>query len=554
MSPVAVHDPHIDQMPGLGLELVAVSSTDPELVLHRYVSRDASGLVKIPTANSIALARATTSKSAKDVLADTDKGSPCSDVCDEGVPTLVDFEPGDPTDPHNFSPLRKKIITLAMICTINNSTFASSVSSGASKAIKADFGCSSVLTTLLVTLYMIGFVVGPSFWAPMSEYIGRRYVLFASCTFYLIFTIACAVSPNIGALLAFRFLQGLNATCPISVSGGVFADIYVEPIKRGRAVAVFCGFTILGSLFGPFIAGYVSTSHLGWRWAFWITAIMAAAALVFLIAVLPETFRPVLIMRRAQKMRDEGLNVVSAYDLQDQDVKGIFMNVILRPVRMLFSEPIVAAICVYVGFIYGIFYIFFLAYPIIFQDERGMSPGKGGLMLLPIAIGAIATSAIHYRYDVYVERLRNSGVDVPVERDRLPVTICTAWCLPIALFWLAWTSYQSVPFGVVMLGGIFFGLGFTSLFIGFLNYVTDCYKIYAASAHGIMSMTRSILASCFPLFAPAMYNGIGVHWATTIFAILAALMAPIPILFYKYGPYLRAHSKFAATLATQNNP
>ncbi|KAK9362980.1 major facilitator superfamily domain-containing protein [Lipomyces starkeyi] len=308
----------------------------------------------------------------------------------------------------------------------------------------------------------------------MSEHVGRKYILLS-------------------------FLEGLSATCPIAVSGGVFADIYSDPIKRGRAVALFCGSTIMGSLSGPFIAGYVSTSYLGWRWVFWLTAIFSGVTLVCTSLVLPETFRPILMMRRAQKLRKEGHNVVAAYELEDKDLK------------MLFKEIIVATICLYVGFTYGLLYMFFQAYPVIFQQERGMSPGKGSLMLLPSTL-----------------------------------------VLPIGLFWLAWTSYNRIPFAITMIGGVFFGLGFTSLFIGFLNYATDCYKIYAASAHGIMSVTRSIIATCLPLFATAMYDRLGVHWATTLWAFISLAMAPIPILFFKYGHILRQRSAFTSSLATQN--
>jgi MFS family permease len=56
---------------------------------------------------------------------------------------------------------------------------------------------------------------------------------------YTIFTMACALAPNWAALLIFRLLTGINASSPITVTGGVYADIYSDPATRGRAMAVF---------------------------------------------------------------------------------------------------------------------------------------------------------------------------------------------------------------------------------------------------------------------------------------------------------------------------
>ncbi|KAK9458476.1 major facilitator superfamily domain-containing protein [Lipomyces oligophaga] len=578
--PVPVHGPVSSELPGVEVELVAESASDPELLLHRVLSRDqnrnsADVLVRIPTAKStystdhpypsgIVLsipekeadertvsASARKEKDSFDHGGDSEDGSQCTTEARE-PPILLDFAPDDPTDPRNFSPVRKMAIVVILIISLLNATFASSLTSGCSTEIREQFNVASIMTSLLVSLYMVGYVIGPLFWAPLSEHVGRKYIILSSFSCYFVFSIACAVAPNIGSLIVFRFLQGLCATCPIAVSGGVFADIYSDPIKRGRAVALFCGATIMGALAGPFISGYIATSYLGWRWVFWINSIFAGVTLVFLLIILPETFRPVILVRRAAVLRKSGENVVAAYELEDKTLRAVVLHVLLRPINMLFQEVIVAAVCVYVGFAYGLLYMFFMAYPIIFQEYRGMSPGKGGLMILPIGIGAILVTICHYRYDIWVQRQRTAGKVISLEHDRLFVTSIASFVMPIGIYWLAWTSYKSVPFGVTMLGGIFFGFGFCSLFIGFMNYVTDCYKIYAASGHGIMSVTRSLIAASFPLFAPAMYHRMGIHWATTLWALLATCLAPISYLFYRYGHLLRARSKWATALAKQN--
>ena len=61
----------------------------------------------------------------------------------------------------------------------------------------------------------------------------------ATFCLYTTFTLACAVAPNWPALLVFRLLVGVNAACPVSVVGGLYADIFSDPVTRGRAMAMF---------------------------------------------------------------------------------------------------------------------------------------------------------------------------------------------------------------------------------------------------------------------------------------------------------------------------
>jgi MFS family permease len=69
----------------------------------------------------------------------------------------------------------------------------------------------------------------------MSEYFGRRGVTLVAFGWFVIGSICCAVSPNIAALLVFRFLAGVGASAPMSVTGGTFADVWHEPQSRGRS-------------------------------------------------------------------------------------------------------------------------------------------------------------------------------------------------------------------------------------------------------------------------------------------------------------------------------
>ncbi len=63
--------------------------------------------------------------------------------------------------------------------------------------------------------------------------------MISSFTVFTLFTLACAVAPNWPSFLVFRLICGINASSPIAVVGGMYADIYNDPVTRGRAMAIF---------------------------------------------------------------------------------------------------------------------------------------------------------------------------------------------------------------------------------------------------------------------------------------------------------------------------
>jgi len=72
--------------------------------------------------------------------------------------------------------------------------------------------------------------------------------------------------------------------------------------------------------------------------------------------------------------------------------------------------------------------------------------------------------------------------------------------------------------------------------------------MFAASAIAANTFMRSLFGCVFPLFATYMFNGIGINWTMTLLGCVAALLVPLPIIFYIWGPKLRQKSKFAPSL------
>jgi MFS family permease len=105
------------------------------------------------------------------------------------------------------------------------------------------------LGAFVTSVYLLGYVAGPLVIAPMSEIYGRA-IVYNVCNFvFLIFQVACALAHSLGSLIAFRFLAGIAASCPITLGMGTVADLVVSE-KRGAVT----GLVFLGPLLGPTVA------------------------------------------------------------------------------------------------------------------------------------------------------------------------------------------------------------------------------------------------------------------------------------------------------------
>ncbi|KAI1337619.1 major facilitator superfamily transporter [Xylariaceae sp. FL0016] len=468
-----------------------------------------------------------------------------------GQKTIIAWEPGDKANPYNWSERRKALVLLTSMAQVMNSTMGSSLPSMAIPYIAKEFGVTSELQLVLpISTYLIGYVFGPILWGPMSEHIGRRDLSIATFLMFILWTMSCALAPNWPSLLIFRLFCGVFASAPIAVVTGILADIYNDPVQRGRAMAYFMVTTMGGPLAAPIISGFCSTS-IGWRWTFWIGLIFAGATLV-LVIILPETYAPVLLTRRAAKIRkaDPKAQVYSSSELEGHDYKQLVTRVLTRPIRMLLTELIVATTCLYLALVYSIFYMSFEAFPIIFQDVYDLSPGVAGLCYLPIGGGGILALPIFFGFDRVFRIAKEQGRPWSKKEEyrRVPLATIGGPMFVISMFWLGWTARPEVPFVVPMLAGLLFGGGFLLIFMGMLNYLTDAYEIFAASANAAASSARSTFAVVLPLATTPMFARLGINGACSLLGGLSLVLSIVPFIFLWKGERIRAGSKFCIAL------
>jgi multidrug resistance protein len=197
--------------------------------------------------------------------------------------------------------------------------------------------------------------------APLSEILGRRIIYASTLLVAVIFIIPCAVGKNMATLLVCRTLDGIAFSAPMTLVGGTLADLW-RTEERGVPMAAFSAAPFIGPAIGPLAGGFIA-DNLGWRWLYWIQLILSGAVWILITFTVPETYAPTLLSRRAKKMRKE-TGDESFVTEQDLDLRPFVERLrlfLIRPFQLLFLEPIVLFISVYMSVLYGLLYMFFVA-------------------------------------------------------------------------------------------------------------------------------------------------------------------------------------------------
>ncbi|KAJ9283852.1 hypothetical protein DTO021C3_8536 [Paecilomyces variotii] len=465
----------------------------------------------------------------------------------EDDPYAVEWIPNDPRNPMQYGEIKKWSITMCVAFATLAVALVSSAYTGGIDKIMLEFHIGEEVATLGVSLFVLGFAIGPLMWAPMSELFGRQVLFIGTYAGLTAFNAGCAGAQNIQTLIILRFFAGAFGSSPLTNAGGVIADMF-PAAQRGLAMSVFAAAPFLGPVLGPIIGGFLGM-NAGWRWVEGFLAAFAGALWIVGSLVLPETYAPVLLRRRAERLsKITGKVYRSKLDIERGKVSlgSAFKTSLSRPWILLFREPIVFLLSIYMAIIYGTLYMLFAAYPIVYQGGRGWNPGVGSLPFLGIMVGMLA--AVLYTIPDnkrYIRTQEKHGGFAPPEARLVPCLLASI-AVPVGLFWFAWTNYPSIHWMASIAAGVPFGFGMVLVFLSIMNYLIDAYTIFAASVLAANSVLRSCFGCAFPLFTTYMYNNLGIHWASSIPAFLAVACIPFPFLFYKYGPAIRTRCKFAA--------
>ncbi|OCH93210.1 MFS general substrate transporter [Obba rivulosa] len=450
----------------------------------------------------------------------------------------------------NWSRAKRWYMTYVASLLAFNATFASAAPAGIATNLIEQFGLSQELAVLTISLFVAGYCVGPLFWGPLSEQYGRRPIFLVSFPIYTCFQLGCALSRNKASIIIFRLLGGMFAAAPLTNSGALISDIW-DAKTRGKAITLFVLAPFIGPALGPLVGGYISDSGVTWRWLFWVLTIFAGCCFGIQLFTLPETYAPILLVQKARQLRRETGDQRYHAPFERSQKLGLaerLRQTLMRPFKILFQEPMLIATTIYMSFMYGTVYLLFEAFPVVFQEGHGFSPGKTGLMYIPLIIGSLLGGVVylvmfHPRYEAAVEAHKPNLVPPEI---RLDMAMTFAPLFAVTFFWFGWTSFPTISFWAPMMAGMTLGLSVICLFLALFNYIiADTYLFAAASALAANTVVRSSAGATFPLFATQMYNALNPRWASTLLGCFACLLLPIPFILKRYGAALRAKSRYA---------
>ncbi|KUJ08030.1 MFS general substrate transporter [Mollisia scopiformis] len=453
----------------------------------------------------------------------------------------------DPESPQNWSSNTKLLVT-AQICVLNFSVYVgSAIYTPGEESIMKDFGVSTTTATLGLSLFVLGYGLGPMLFSPMSEMpqIGRSGIYFWTLFMFVILQLPVGFAPNISVFLAFRFFTGFFGGPVLATGGATIADMY-PPTMISYGICIWGAFGILGPVLGPLVGGFAAQAK-GWKWTIWELTWLCSVVLVVLFFLMPETNPDNILYRRARRLRkatgDKRLKSQSEIDAAEHTWRDHLIG-LGKAFTLTFFEPVVFFVGLYTALLYGVLYIWFESFPLVFGNIYGFNTGEQGLAFLGIFVGGVLTLPCYLLWIKY-SFVPEFSKPVFVPEKILPPAFFGAFALPICLFMYGWTARESVHWIVPIIGSGIFTIAIICLFNPVLNYLGMAYPTYAASVYAGNTLFRASFGVIFPLFARALFHKLGIAGGNSLLGGLSILFIPIPFVLYKYGKPIRHASKNA---------
>ncbi|KAH8771129.1 putative bicyclomycin resistance protein [Diaporthe sp. PMI_573] len=420
---------------------------------------------------------------------------------------------------------------------------------------------SSELAAFVVSVDVLGFAFGPLLMAPLSEVYGRVKIYHVCDAGFIVSTILCGAAPNMPSLIVFRLCSGIFGALFSTIGGGCIADM-VRQEKRAGVMAL-CGFgNLLGPIVGPIMGGFINASW-GWRWTQYVVAIAAGVPAILMIFTFRESYHPVLLERRAAKLRKEtgNMSLKSKYDsgLAPAD---LLKRSIIRPSKLLVCQPIVTIAALFIGISYAILFVMFTSITSVFDEYYHFSASSAGLAFVGLGVGSVVGVLIYaIAANRYIKRKKlapSAAVSTSEEsngleggsgssqtpsqgikpEDRLFLLPVGSVMLPAGLLIYGWTIQYHIHWIVPIMATALIAAGNVIIYMSFQVFLVDSFTVYAASALAAMIVVRSLAAGLLPLSGLALYDTLGVGWGNTLLAFLNMLFIPVAWLIKKYGAYL----------------
>ncbi|KAI0129921.1 polyamine transporter 3 [Xylariales sp. AK1849] len=400
---------------------------------------------------------------------------------------------------------------------------------------------------MVLSIFLLGLAFGPLVASPLSETYGRVRVVQSWNFLYIVFNTACGAAKTIAAIIILRFLSGVFASATLGIGGGTLSDTF-RPKERGKGVAIYSWCSVIDPLFGVIVGGFVA-KYLTWQWTFYISSILSATVQLLGFIFLEETYAPLLLRRRKwARIRETGdTRYYTNSDHLDKVGSRILQQNLIRPFKLLSTQPIVQALALYNAYLYSNTYIFYADFVGLWTNRYNQSVQFAGLNYMSIAIAGTIATVI---YTVTLHRIyryfsnKNDGTGRP--EFRVPVMAPGTILLSIGMFWYGWSAEYTLQWIMPNLGCALFIAGATVCTSSVNAYIVDTYGQFSASAIAAVSVLRCLAGFTFPLFAPLLYDRLRYGWGGSIIGFIALGIGLLVVgLLWIYGENLRAKSTYS---------
>ncbi|KLP22962.1 Uncharacterized protein LW94_272 [Fusarium fujikuroi] len=418
--------------------------------------------------------------------------SPDSERLETNRDDIVEFRDDDVDNPRNWSLARKRYVTAITMLLLANGSIASSTTAGNTQSITQEFGISNVAAQLTTSLYLLGFCTGPFLFGPLSEFYDRQWLLYLTFFLYFCFTFLTAWPPDLGSLLMGGFPAGYFAAGPFAIVPGVLVDLW-DKCESGNAMGIMICVCWIGPALGTVVSGCFELTK-DWRWSMY-ACLWLGSFTMMLMLMIPGTHGPTVLERKAKMAR---------------------------------------------------------IYPIVFQDLRGWNPAVSQLPVLGQAVSAVFGLLMVLYHTRRRKAKVNMGREV-VPEDHMVLAMIGGVGLPISMLWLCWSAqYRSVYCYILTIrhsrgfvsssahwivptaGGTVLATCLMLIHVSCFSYVADTYADYAASIIASNIVARCIGSAGAPIFTSQTFEALGMGGGGSLIAGVAALLAVIPFLFYRY--------------------
>ncbi len=352
--------------------------------------------------------------------------------------------------------------------------------------IERDFQIDRALLSQSLGFYLAASAISTLFWGPLSDHVGRRFVILGTLVFYLAASIGCALAGDYNSFLSFRVLQGIAASGGMVAGRAMIRDAH-DSHDAHRAMAYVIMLFALAPAIAPIVGGWLHDAF-GWRSVFYFLAIYSAVIALMTLRFLGET-----------------LAIEHRQSFHPVDVSRLYGRILIhhRYQALVFS----------LGACFGGLFLYIAGSPTVIFDFLGLESRHFAWQFVPMTSGIIVGSYISGKLS---HHWRTSSI----------VSLALALMTLAAILNLA-QAYWLSPAPISLIAPqVLYAVGIALAMPGFTILALDCFPKNRGAASAVQGfvqmMTTALVASLLLPFLSATISGFA--WAQTLLLFTSLLL------------------------------